>query len=128
LLSTDFDNSTRLASCILKAHEDILKVPTLKRENDLSYIPKVCVETEYEGVYARNLALLRIVRGPIAYIESLIQDNKEEILLLSKNDYKSEGIVTSERLHKVIQSYVLGVNDFLAENKLIKEKLARPNQ
>lgn len=127
LLSPDFDNSSRLAHHILNAHEKILKVPTLPRENGLTYLPVKCVATEYPGVYTRNLALLRIIRGPIVYLESLIQDNKEEILKLSKKDYTIDGITTSSRCAEVADAYVLGFTSFFEENKQIKERLFSSN-
>jgi N-acetylmuramoyl-L-alanine amidase len=45
------------------------------------------IATNKPGVMLRNLAMNRILRCPVSYLEALLQDNENEIPLLTQKDY-----------------------------------------
>ena len=86
LLSNDLQESEKAASHTVIALSNKLDIPIAK-ESDASYLTEKCLKSNSEGVYPRNLALTRLVLGPLVYGEALYQDNKEECIKLSKPDF-----------------------------------------
>jgi N-acetylmuramoyl-L-alanine amidase len=121
LLSPDLDKSVRLADLILKKQEEILGVKRIP-EDRLTYVDKVCIPTDAEGVWARNLYSTRAVRGPIVYTESLYQDNKDMAIELARKDYKFTDVggqtyQTAPILEKIADSHFQALVEWLEENK-----------
>lgn len=127
LLSPDLENSMQLADLVLDEHQKLLGVG---RGNVLANdkMDKVTLPTPYDGVLCRNLVLTRMVRGTIVYGESLLQDNIEEALALSKKDIKvwdeNFGLIpTSKRCQEVSQAYATAIDRFLELNKKKSEEI-----
>lgn len=118
LVSYDLEESDVLASNIIKALNDELKVDALPRQNGFGFARHFSILSESsEGVYHRNLYLTRVVRGPIAYSEALYQDNVEEMALLGKKDFTINGIRTSSRVKDVAEVYFIALQRWLQHNK-----------
>ncbi|HLZ15760.1 MAG TPA: hypothetical protein VKQ08_01920, partial [Cyclobacteriaceae bacterium] len=83
---------------------------------------RYCSTTDYEGVYCRNLAMTRTVRGPLVYLEALLQDNQKEAIELSKREYELDHpmygkIMVPKRCYEVAMCVVKGITNWLEENK-----------
>lgn len=119
LVSSDqIQQSISLSSFIISEFEDKLNVPALDTSieelNDLWYINKYCVATDVKGVYARNLYMTRAIKSPVCYGESLLQNNSNEIQVLSKKDISINGMKTSSRVLDVANAYYVGTLKYLA--------------
>lgn len=124
LVSYDLEESDVLASNIIKALNDELKVDALPKRNSFGFAKHFSVLSESsEGVYHRNLYLTRVVRGPIAYSEALYQDNRNEIPLLGKKDFTIGGIKTSSRVKDVAHVYFSALEQWLMHNKEFSKTL-----
>jgi N-acetylmuramoyl-L-alanine amidase len=126
LLSPDIEKSARLASLILSYQKEHLGVPPVSHDNTI-VDDRFCTSTSYEGVYARNLAMTRTIKGPVVYLESLLQDNKQEAINLSKRDYSfeyGEGnfLKAPKRCEEVAESVFQGILQWVEENKLYAKK------
>ena len=120
LMSSDMDKSMRLAHLILN-QEGLIGIPPV--QNDQHVLDEqYCSPTEYAGVYCRNLAMTRTIRGPLVYLEALLQDNEKEAALLAKRDYAFEHplygkMMVPKRCYEVAMCVVKGITDWLEENK-----------
>lgn len=126
LLSPDIDKSARLAYLILKNQYDSLGIPPVSNENTIIE-DRYCVPTTYQGVYARNLAMTRTVKGPVVYFQPLLQDNLAEAKLLSKKDYVFKysddlSIKAPKRCEEVAEAIFQGIVQWVDENKLMAKK------
>lgn len=121
LLSPDIEESVKLSSDVAKNISATLHVP-LAQKTDATYLTEHCLPTNTEGVYARDLALTRLIRGPLVYGEPLYQDNALECLLLTAKNDTTSGYVFSERIKQVAQAYYMGINEYLQDNRLKKDK------
>lgn len=124
LMSSDLDKSMRLAHLIL-TEENLIGVPPV--QNDQHVLDeRYCTRTDYDGVYCRNLAMTRTVRGPLVYLEALLQDNDKEAIALSTRDYALEHpqygkIMVPKRCYEVAMCVVKGITNWLEENKSYSE-------
>ncbi|MEM6800049.1 MAG: hypothetical protein AAF696_01530, partial [Bacteroidota bacterium] len=116
LFPEDVYASIRLSDLFLKYSKDLTGVERVKEAEGLSYLDKACVLTDYQGVYARNLSLSRMIKGPLVYGESLCQDNAAESLMLNKKELEVEGIWVSDRVKAVAESYVKAVRDYIRKS------------
>ena len=112
LLSDDLEQSHALSREILSQLNAKLHVPSVTKADGARYLQTVCMRVE-EGVYARNLALTRLVRGPVCYGETLIQNNIAECLNLSRKDFVIGGKPCSSRVKQVAEAYFEGIKRFL---------------
>jgi N-acetylmuramoyl-L-alanine amidase len=119
LVSEDLSKSIQLGQNLVKSFEKTLSVPTAQPQH-ASYLKNDCSTTRYPGVYVRNLALTRLIHGPIAYGETLYQDNFKECHLLSDLTLEISGIKTSERVKQVAQGYYQGILDYALGLKRVK--------
>ena len=60
---------------------------------------------EANGVFSRNLCITRLIKSPICYGETLIQNNEKELINLSKNDEVVDGIPCPQRVIDVANAY-----------------------
>lgn len=120
LMSPDLNKSMRLAHLIL-TQENAIGVPPV--QNDQHVLDeRYCSRTDYDGVYCRNLAMTRTVRGPLVYLEALLQDNEKEAVALSTRDYELDHptygkMMVPKRCYEVAMCVVKGISDWLEENK-----------
>ncbi|MEM9720611.1 MAG: hypothetical protein AAGA10_15220 [Bacteroidota bacterium] len=112
LLGYSIPESIRLSSLYLDANTYYTHVPIVQRGKEPDYLPEFCLPTSKPGVYARNLALTRLVKSPLCYGESLCQDNWRELLWLEKRGMEVEGIPTSTRVQLVAAAYIKAVKQF----------------
>lgn len=115
ICTDDLQNSLDLSRNILSKFSEILKVPVVEESDNIRYLSKCCLKLQ-EGVFARNLALTRLVHGPLCYGETLIQNNKAEYEILGKKDFVINGIPCSKRLEEVAQAYFEGIKSYLLQN------------
>lgn len=116
LLSEDIVNSISLGTNLVKSFERVLEVPTALPHH-ASYLNDDCITTFSTGVYVRNLALTRLIHGPIAYGETLYQDNINECHLLGNYSHEINGVKTSERVKQVAQAYFEGIMSYALDLK-----------
>ncbi|HSX03567.1 MAG TPA: N-acetylmuramoyl-L-alanine amidase [Rhabdochlamydiaceae bacterium] len=112
ICTNDLKNSFHLSQSILDKFSEILKVPVVEEADDIGYLQKCCIKVE-EGIFARNLALTRLIHGPLCYGETLIQNNKDEYKILGKKDFEIGGIRCSARLKQVAEAYFEGIKSYL---------------
>jgi len=112
LVGSEVDDSILLSSAIA-THFQSLQVPlAAASEESAPYLQKFCLPTHAEGVFCRNLALIRLIRGPIGYGESLCQDNYQECLLLNERTEDIDGFKTSPRVTAVAKAYFEALKKF----------------
>lgn len=130
LMSPDLNKSMRLAHLILD-QENLIGVPPV--QNDQHVLDeRYCSRTDYEGVYCRNLAMTRTVRGPLVYLEALLQDNEKEVVQLAKRDYAFEHptygkMMVPKRCYDVAMCIVKGITNWLEENKSYSTSAQTPD-
>lgn len=122
LLSRDLEESIRVGELYLSRVKNDLNVNQIPVENELRHIERACLETGVQGLYSRNLALTRLVRSPLVYCETFLQDNKDEFAALVKGDYRHKNIVTSKRIAEVAEMYFQLINDWLEDNRKLNKK------
>ncbi|WP_068470886.1 N-acetylmuramoyl-L-alanine amidase [Candidatus Protochlamydia phocaeensis] len=111
LLTQTMDRSIALSEAILKEFVKQLNVPAVEEADPVPYLKNACINIS-KGVYARNLALTRLVHSPLCYGESLCQDNKQECLRLNDKSLVLEGIQGPERVKQVAMAYFKGLQAF----------------
>lgn len=104
LLSPDIENSVKLSSNVVGKLSTKLNVP-IAIKSDATYLGQACLTTPATGVYSRDLALTRLIKGPIVYGEPLYQDNAQECVLLSAQN--------SERIKLVAEAYFEGIVEYV---------------
>ncbi len=111
LVGNDIEQSKDLSKKVLDEFKRMTNVPIVPAymEDSLSYLKNASIRTEFEGVYARNLALNESVKGIICFGESLYQDNKEECIRLFSIDYNIQGFRVSPRVREVAEAYYQGL-------------------
>jgi len=105
--------SIRLSALYLEANTLTTGVPVVDQAHEPDYLQNFCLQTPAPGVYARDLALTRLIESPLCYGESLCQDNWRELLWLNKQDIMVAGIPTSSRVQYVAEAYVLAVKKYV---------------
>lgn len=111
LTTNDLSRSLSLSGGILKEFHKRLDVPIVTRGDGARYLETVCLKLE-EGVYARNLALTRLIHGPVCYGETLIQNNIDECQNLDRKDFIIHGRPCSSRIKEVAEAYFEGIKVF----------------
>jgi len=111
LLTDTIEESQKLSRYIVQEFVRHLDVPLITRSDTASYIEKACLLQE-PGVYCRNLALTRLIRSPVCYGETLIQNNEDEAYRLASGDAFIMGISCSSRIQQVAQAYFEGIKQY----------------
>ncbi len=114
LFTVDIERSLALSTAVVAALQRRTAVPPLDCKMGQSYLERGSMRTGVPGVWARNLALNRLIRGPSCYAESLFQDNEKECMALNRRDLEVAGIVTSSRILDVAQAYFEAILEFAA--------------
>lgn len=114
LVAGGLEESFRLSRSVLKQFTHHLQVPVIAQSDGGHYLNRVALEVK-EGIFARNLALTRMVHSPVCYGESLIQNNIDECLNLYRCDFVIAGRKCSSRIKQVAEAYFEGVKDYLLE-------------
>lgn len=120
LLTDDVPESIRLSAAVSDAFCQLADVPPagLRECGMLGYLGKASQPTGKIGVYARNLSLTRLVRSPICYGEPLCQNNLQEAIALSQQNYEEGGIATSQRVVTIAQAYYAGIRQYCSNTKV----------
>lgn len=111
IVTDDVEQSLDLSRCMANQFVDQLKVPLISPDMKTNYLEPFCLYQE-PGIYSRNLALTRLVHGPLCYGETLIQNNESEALRLAKNDSQVAGMPAPSRVKEVAQAYYLGIKKY----------------
>lgn len=114
LIADDIEKSLLLADKTIKEFERNLEVPTAK-PIDADYLIDKSITTTVKGVYARNLALTRLIHSPLIYGETLYQDNIEECKRLNKKEINVGGVLVPSRLEDVANAYFEGIKQYFEE-------------
>lgn len=122
LLTDHLQESTLLSSFVMEEFENSLKVPAISDYRAPKYLTQNSKKVQ-KGIYARNLRLCRLLNTPVCYGESLLQDNKQELLALSQNDLKNG--ITAPRLVAVAQAYLEGIKNYVL---LLKSRQGHKNK
>ena len=112
LLTDDVEQSIDFSKYIVESLVQKTGVPAAM-DSSASYLKGNCITTDAAGVFCRNLALTRMVKGILCYGESLYQDNINECKALSKNEIKIDGIETSKRAEQVAEGYFQGIMNYV---------------
>lgn len=118
VVTSDFLLSKQFSKIVLKKFNEHLQIPTVTPLDAALCLGTVSIEVE-KGVYARNLALTRLIHGPLCYGESLIQNNLEEALRLSHLDTEIQGYPCSSRLKEVALAYFRAIKEFFMQKEEI---------
>jgi N-acetylmuramoyl-L-alanine amidase len=111
LITDDIEKSLIVAEFTIKEFENKLLVPTAT-PNDADYLTDKSITTAIKGVYARNLALTRILHGPLIYGETLYQDDLNECKRLNKKEINVGGVIVPSRLESVADAYFEGIKQY----------------
>jgi hypothetical protein len=111
LITDDIEKSLIIAEYTIKEFEKKLNVPTAT-PNDADYLIDKSITTPVKGVYARNLALTRIIHSPLIYGETLYQDDLNECKRLNKKDINVGGVMVPSRLEDVANAYFDGIKKY----------------
>ena len=117
LLSNDLERSIDLAEYLIETHDEILDVPPVKEEENLTWQEKYALYSGSPGIYHRNLYLTRSIKGVVLYGESLLQDNEKELLALTKKDKQYFDKKISSRLYDVAEAYFKSLELFLKDKQ-----------
>ncbi len=113
LLTDELERSIALSQGIMQSHTELLQIPPVSPDAPLGYLQHNSIATEAVAVYARNLALTRMVNGPICYGESLCQDSSEEFLQFATSDGSTRLAMRLPRLQQVTTAYLNGILGYL---------------
>jgi N-acetylmuramoyl-L-alanine amidase len=111
--TNEISESIMLSSYILKGLKKHTNVDIIHDYSDISYLNDYCLPTNQRGVFSRNLALTRQIKGPLCYIEALYQDNFEESLLLNKKETNN---YSPRRVKHVAIGALEGIIEYLLKN------------
>ncbi|HTA83744.1 MAG TPA: N-acetylmuramoyl-L-alanine amidase [Bacteroidia bacterium] len=112
LISDDIENSVKLSSLVVNHLSADLKVP-LAKKTDATYLSEHCLSTPAVGVYSRDLALARLIKGTLVYGEPLYQDNSKECMLLTGHGENIEGMTVPLRIQLVADAYYKAISDYV---------------
>lgn len=124
LLTDQIDNSIEFSKFIVESLEERTRVPAAM-DSCAVYLKGNCLNTGAKGVFCRNLALTRMVKGTLCYGESLYQDNINECKALSKLEITIDGIKTSKRVEEVADAYFEGIMKYVKAAPALKGGNAR---
>ncbi len=111
LITSDLAASAEMAGLLCEQFQNDLNV-SLAEPKDAAYLKESCTQAPHKGVYCRNLALTRLISGPVVYGESLYQDNQDEYKLLSVRNFKNGKI--PERVALVAESYYKAILSYFS--------------
>lgn len=111
-LTGDNDRSIELSGCVVSALSTRLKIPCAARGN-ADYLMDRCLPTGRPGVFVRNLALTRLVHGPLVYGETLYQDNEAEAIRLMDRSAKVRNLAAPRRVREAAEAYYAGILAYL---------------
>jgi N-acetylmuramoyl-L-alanine amidase len=111
LLTNHWEESVKVSGFVINSFEQLLGVPTAL-PNDADYLTQKSLQTPVKGVYARNLALCRLVHSPLLYGETLYQDNEQEYIRLTNKNIEVQGEIVSDRLLEVANAYFEGIKAY----------------
>jgi len=120
LVSEDLNASLQFSKAVLEKFSQHLNVPVHSKADGAHYLNRVCLKLD-EGIYARNLALTRLIHGPVCYGETLIQNNIDECVNLSRKDFVINGQFCSSRVKQVAEAYFDGIKEYLLTKEVEKE-------
>lgn len=103
ICTQDLEQSLHIAKHLVAAFTSYLQVAPLKLETQKFHS---CRKAIADGVFSRNFCLTRLVKGPLCYGESLIQNNLQEALALNKKDAMVNGIPCPQRVIDVAEAYL----------------------
>lgn len=111
LLTNDMENSKILSKILIQKFIKNINMKPVgswygELENNLP--------SRYKGVFARNLGMTRMVRGPVAFGEPFLQNNKEAIALITESPVDFEGISAAPILIQTAKAYVEAAEEFIA--------------
>lgn len=112
LVSDDLNLSLKLSRAVLEKFGEHLQVAPISKSDGANYLNRVGLKID-EGIFARNLALTRLIHGPVCYGETLIQNNIDECVLLSRKDFVINGQFCSSRVKQVAEAYFEGIKKYL---------------
>lgn len=115
ICTEDLENSYLMAKEFVKFFTLHLQVPSLKRKEEkrgfANSLPSI------DGVFYRNLLLTRLVKTPLCYGETLIQNDLQEALKLNQINASVSGIPCSQRVIDVANAYFEVIASFFEGNK-----------
>jgi N-acetylmuramoyl-L-alanine amidase len=111
LLTNDLEESLKLSEYITAQFVKQLGIPLIVETEKTSYTDKVCL-LQKPGIYSRNLALTRLVHGPVCYGETLIQNNQDEVYRLAERTTSISGVPCSGRIKEVARAYFEGIKEY----------------
>ncbi len=105
LLSVQVEQSLDFCAEVIRAMERDTGVPAIRNDEGISYLVNASIKTSVQGVYARNLAMTRRIRGTLCFAESLYEDNAKESVRLAEQDLLVGGRRVSSRVADVARAY-----------------------
>ncbi len=105
LVSNDLAQSVYLSRLVVEKHQELLGIAPADESMGIRYLKAVCLPTEAKGVYARNMALTRYIKGPLCYGESFCQDETKIALALAKDDTMVAQIPMPKLIVQVARAY-----------------------
>jgi len=113
LLSGDTKNSVELSSLIIRYLSNSLKVSAVSETLNVSYLQDYCIYTNQKGVFARNLALNRMIYGTQSYVELFCQDNFAEAELLSQENEEVMGEKVPLRTKEAAEAIAAAIKHYI---------------
>ncbi|MCS6832481.1 MAG: N-acetylmuramoyl-L-alanine amidase [Flammeovirgaceae bacterium] len=113
LLSDDLQASLALCQRVQKRFVEDLNVPPVANDERLNYLKRGCIYTGIPGIYARNLALTRLVHSPLCYGETLCQDDEQEARWLAIEEIPAGELKTSPRVAQTAEAYFNAILDYV---------------
>lgn len=121
LITNDLYQSIDFSATIAQHLESELNVPLIPNQQQISYLNNFSIFTGRPGVYARNLAMTRQVRGCLCFGETFYQNNSDESLRLSENDTVVDGMAVPKRCYEVAQAYYSGIMEYVKNTRQAEE-------
>ena len=115
-VSDQIKNSIKLSETILNAIEASVLVPRVEDVDSISYLRNYCIKTKQKGVFCRNLAMTRLVKSPLCYLEAFYQDNHRESCLLDRNSLP--GGYQPQRIKEVSSAIIQGIQLYFEQTRL----------
>ena len=112
LLTEDIEKSIDFSKYIVEGLVQKTGIPSAT-DSCAIYLRDNCMTTGVNGVFCRNLALTRMVKGALCYGESLYQDNINECKALSKNEITVDEMKSSKRVEEVAEGYFQGIINYM---------------
>lgn len=113
LVSDNIEKSIKAADILSNVISTELDVPrfdnTNYKSNNFEFYTK---PTAHQGVFSRNLYMCRAIESPVIYGETLLQDNVNELKMLSEVDYFEGNIRTSKRAKQIANTYFIAINKY----------------